>query len=386
MENVFSALQARIKRTKDRHSQRILKKKMPLTIELPKSALLLHGSHISILVREFISDLQRIKNPFCQQLSNSNDINPFEQRGIESIEFLAQKNDSALVALGLTSKKRGDSIVFGRLFSYQLTDLIELCIESYSPMMEFASQVESVLIPGSKPYIQFSGDAFDSSQNYAKLKNLLLDFFTGPKVKEICVSSSNLVLSFFAIPGLQEGSKDKLVMKSYLMKHDQSLNISMKEGIDQINPELEEFGPSAIFSLGREFYGADEIIKESYKLPPTHGQKKKHLIKAILPGEINARIHVEKQDLNELNKQTKRPKAIRHIEKSKQKVNQEKEKNQQEIKEDENRDHSDEQESEKERGSIKMVKVKRKRDEIKEENGDESNDQLNGEYSEDDED
>lgn len=60
-------------------------------------------------------------------------------------------------------------------------------------------------------------------------------------------------------------------MKSYLMKHDQSLNISMKEGIDQINPELEEFGPSAIFSLGREFYGADEIIKESYKLPPTHG-------------------------------------------------------------------------------------------------------------------
>lgn len=68
-------------------------------------------------------------------LSKKNDIRPFEN--VNSLEFLSQKNDCSLFMIGSHSKKRPNNFVLGRLFNYQILDMVEFGVLNYEAMDTF---------------------------------------------------------------------------------------------------------------------------------------------------------------------------------------------------------------------------------------------------------
>jgi hypothetical protein len=60
---------------------------------------------------------------------------PFEDA--TSIEFFGKKNDTSLFMLTSHSKKRPNNLIMGRLFDYQLMDMMELGVEKFVAMNEF---------------------------------------------------------------------------------------------------------------------------------------------------------------------------------------------------------------------------------------------------------
>ena len=78
-------------------------------------------------------------------LSKKNDIRPFES--INSLEFLSQKNDCSLFMVGSHSKKRPNNIVMGRLFNYQLLDMVEFGVLDYQSMDTFKTMKVFSFLP-----------------------------------------------------------------------------------------------------------------------------------------------------------------------------------------------------------------------------------------------
>ena len=137
MNPVFNEIIRKAKQTKNPRIRRYLESKLPVLNEPGKVAMIIRGVKTNPLIKEFLQDISAIKKPFCKLLMKRNDIVPFEPTGISSFEFLSQKNECSLFLFGQTLKKRKNSIVFGRLFTYQVTDMVEMSIEHYEPIMNF---------------------------------------------------------------------------------------------------------------------------------------------------------------------------------------------------------------------------------------------------------
>jgi ribosome production factor 2 len=137
MDQPFQNLYRRIKSTKNARIRRILQERMPTLEETLKTPMIIRGASTSISVREFLDDVAALKKPYCKVFSRRNQISPFLPNGQEQLEFLSQKNDCSLFLFGQDLKKRPDTFVFGRFFSYQLTEMIELSMRSYQPMLQF---------------------------------------------------------------------------------------------------------------------------------------------------------------------------------------------------------------------------------------------------------
>ena len=52
-------------------------------------------------------------------------------------EYLAKKNDHSLFMFGFDSKKRPNSLIVGRFFDNQVTDMFEFGMENFIPMEDF---------------------------------------------------------------------------------------------------------------------------------------------------------------------------------------------------------------------------------------------------------
>lgn len=137
MDPVFNEIARKAKLSKNKRVRRYLESKLPVLNEPGKTAMIIKGVKTNALVKEFLQDIAAIKKPFCKLLMKKNDILPFETSGMDSLQFLSRKNECSLFMFGQSLKKRPNSIIFGRLFAYQLTDMIELSVEAYNPLMEF---------------------------------------------------------------------------------------------------------------------------------------------------------------------------------------------------------------------------------------------------------
>ena len=76
----------------------------------------------------------------------NDDVRPFEAGGDTNLEHFAQKTDSSLFALGNHSKKRPHNIVLGRFFDHRLHDVLELGVERYKGIKDFAKAATAVQI------------------------------------------------------------------------------------------------------------------------------------------------------------------------------------------------------------------------------------------------
>ncbi|XP_040017417.1 ribosome production factor 2 homolog [Gasterosteus aculeatus] len=279
-----------IVKPKTKRAKRFLEGRAPKLTEDVKTAMIMKGGNSSLTVTQALKDIYALKKPNAVLFKKKNITRPFEDS--TSLEFFSKKSDCSLFLFGSHSKKRPNNLIFGRLFDFHVLDMIELGIEKYISL----SDIKSSKCPeGTKPMLVFAGDAFDTDNEYRRLKSLFIDFFRGPAVSAVRLAGLEHVLHFTALEG-------KIYMRSYR-------SLLKKSGCRTPRIELEEIGPSFDLVLRRTHLASDDLFKFSHRRPKALKVRKKKNISRDAFGTKFGRVHMQKQDLSKL--QTRKMKGLR---------------------------------------------------------------------------
>jgi len=274
---------------------RYLKKQESQLVEGPRNVLLLKGIRCSDHMSSVLKDLRSIKAPNAKLLSKNNVIVPFEDTS--SIEFLMTKNDSSLFALASHNKKRPNNLIIGRTFDRQVLDMVELGLSKYKSLHEYSGAPKKRI--GSKPMMLFQGDAWHLDSNMVKLQNLLIDFYRGEPIKKLALSGGLDHLINFTV-----GLDGIIYMRTYYCKMKKNPN-----GGKTPVPFLTPSGPDMDFKVRRTQYASPELWKVAMKQPQQNKPKKTKNQSTNLFGETIGRLHLPRQNLDQV--QGRRAKALR---------------------------------------------------------------------------
>ncbi len=280
----MSSSQRRKITPKRQATRRALRAREPKLVENTKSAFFLRGSKCSQVVSHALRDLYVLKKPNAKNMSKRNPITPFEDHS--SLEFLSQRMDASLFCFGSSSKKKGQSLTFGRMFDYQLLDMVEVSIQSgegFKRIESLAGARKQSAKLGSKPMFVFRGDAFESSEDHKLLKSLVLDFFRGDVVPKINLAGLDRVVVCTA-------GSDSVYFRHYAVRFKRS-------GTKIPDVVLEEIGPRMNWTIRRSKSAGDEVRKEAMRVPKKRKSQKK--VKNIERGTLGnkmGRVHMKSQD------------------------------------------------------------------------------------------
>ncbi|KAK5310358.1 rRNA-binding ribosome biosynthesis protein rpf2 [Exophiala xenobiotica] len=262
---------------------KIVKSREPQLIEGRKRVLLLHGTKCPDPVRNVLRTITTLTKPNAVQLNKKNEnIHPFENA--ESLEFLAGKNECAVVVFASSSKKRPNCVNLLRIFDGKTLDLVELLLLNSAEELK-AEDGKLQIGVEMKPMIVFAGSQWDDESSgdqarlFRQLKSTFLDVFQGEEISGIDVA------------GLQVRT-----LRSDTPK------------VPRV--ELDQIGPSFDFRVGRFKFADESVINEAMKhgRRPNEARTKKN-IETDTMGDKLGRIHLGKQDLNEL--QTRKMKGLK---------------------------------------------------------------------------
>ncbi|KAM8831543.1 ribosome production factor 2 homolog [Spinachia spinachia] len=279
-----------IVKPKSKRAKRFLERRAPKLTEDVKTAMIMKGGNSSLAITQALKDIYALKKPNAVLFKKKNITRPFEDS--TSLEFFSKKSDCSLFLFGSHSKKRPNNLIFGRLFDFHVLDMIELGIEKYISLRDIKS---SKCPEGTKPMLVFAGDAFDTNNEYRRLKSLFIDFFRGPAVSAVRLAGLEHVLHFTALEG-------KIYIRSYR-------SLLKKSGCRTPRIELEEIGPSFDLLLRRTHLASDDLFKFSHRRPKALQVRKKKNISRDSFGTKFGRVHMQKQDLSKL--QTRKMKGLR---------------------------------------------------------------------------
>jgi len=273
--------------SKNQRTKRALAEKAPKLVENTKQCLLLKGPKSSNIVQSVLKDIHSLKKPDSKLFQKKNLTRPFEDPG--SVEFLGKQNDCSLFAYVSHSKKRPHNLVLGRLFDFQLLDMVELSIDesTFKSMADFESDRKATVRVGGKPMFVFKGD-FETSPDMEKTKNLILDFFRGEVLEKINLASLDRVIVVTA-------HKKKIFFRHYGV-------IMKKSGSKYPRPELQLVGPSMDLTIRRIKTASEEVTKKANQQPRLgpSAKKRKNMEDGKL-GDKLGRVHVEKSDFDKIN-------------------------------------------------------------------------------------
>ncbi|XP_064473055.1 ribosome production factor 2 homolog [Ornithodoros turicata] len=284
------AVSQRILKPKTHRGKLALEKREPKITENPKTTILIRGSSANNVVVKAMKDLRSLKAPHAVVFNRKNEAQPMEDA--VPIEMMMQRTDSSLFVFGSHNKKRPNNLILGRTFDGHILDMFELGMDQYKALEEFkVAKVAS----GIKPLLLFAGEQFEQTKDYQRLKNFLIDFFSGEQVDAVSLQGLEHVLMFTM-------SEEKLYVRSYkvLMKN---------SGTKTPRIELEEIGPSFDLCLRRMKIASDDLFKRARRLPKQAKPKKKKNFEKTALGTTLGRIHMEKQDLSKL--QTRKLKGLK---------------------------------------------------------------------------
>jgi ribosome production factor 2 len=181
--------------------------------------------------------------------------------------------------------------------------MLELYIdaESFRQLQQFKNKKPST---GLKPLISFHGTVFESptQTKYTLAKSLLLDFFRGQDTTEVDVSGLQYLISISAAEEEEGEAAPQIHIRNYLLK-------TYKSGQKLPRVEVEEMGPRIDFTVGREKFADDAMMKEALKKPKGLEPRTKKNIDMDIMGDKVGKIHVGKQDLSQM--QTRKMKGLK---------------------------------------------------------------------------
>jgi len=271
----------KIKHAKTRKGKLILQKREPQLVEDTKHVAFIRGGTANETIMQVMRDIAHIKKPFGVLLNKKNDIRPFEDQ--PKVEFLCDRNQCPLFVFGSHNKKRPVNLILGRTFEGQVLDMFEFGVENYKKLTHFKNTKTSI---ASKPIIMFAGEAFDTQHEYIRMKNFLLDFFSGRKMDGVRLSGLESVISVVAVEG-------KILFRHFRV-------ILLKSGTRIPRVELEEIGPRFDLSLRRSQLAFEDLFKTSLRQPYQLKPKKEKNISQSNLGTTFGRIHMERQDYTKL--------------------------------------------------------------------------------------
>lgn len=285
----------RVVKPRNQKSKRALEDREPKAIENNKGSLFIRGPNCTQKVIQCMKDLQSFKKPDCEFYGQKNDIRPFED--MSKVEFFGKKHDSSLFALGSSNKKRPDNLIIGRLYDHRMLDMIEFGVENYKAMSEFEGDKVPV---ATKPCLLFSGSLFETHDEMKRVKNLLADFFRGPRVPKIRLQGLEHALQFTAV---EKDGKKVVHLRSYKI-------ILKKSGTRIPRIELEEMGPRMDLVLRRTHLASDDLFSTACKqVKNVDKPKKAKNISKDAFGSKLGRVHIPAQKIGTI--QTKKMKGLK---------------------------------------------------------------------------
>ncbi|KAF1986116.1 Brix-domain-containing protein [Aulographum hederae CBS 113979] len=286
---------------KNARSKRALEKKEPQLNENPKTTLFLRGATCPLPLQRAYNDIHALKQPLCKKFTKKNEIHPFEDPS--SLEFFSEKNDTSLIVFAYHTKKRQNCLTLARMFNHKVLDMIELHIDgdSFRSLHQFKNSKPQV---GMKPMMAFSGSLFESPtpNAYTLAKSLLLDLFRGQEISDVEVTGLQYIIQVSAEEESDVQPKPRIHLRVYRI-------ITKSSGQKLPRVELDEIGPRIDFSVGRIREADESVMKEALKRPRQLEPKTKKNIDMDLMGDKVGRIHVGKQDID--NMQTRKMKGLK---------------------------------------------------------------------------
>lgn len=273
-------------------------------IENVKRTVFMEGRKTSNAIRELLKDVCTLKKPNCKHLSRNNDMTPFEDPN--PLQILLEKLDCNMFFFGSHSKKRPDNLIVGRTFDNQILDMIEFGVKQYKGLGDFKNEKIGVM---SKPCLIFNGDKWKMSDELRRIKNLFVDIFNGEEIESIRLQGIEHALSFTVVDDLT------IMMRSYKV-------LLKKSGVRTPRIELEEIGPSVDFSIRRTKIASKDLWKLANRKPAELRTTKKKNVSRDGLGNVNARVHIDKQVITKL--QTRKMKGLRKTPEEKKAARQQK--------------------------------------------------------------
>lgn len=247
-----------------------------------KNVAYIKGFTANDLVSRVMKDLYMLKKPIGIPLNKKNVIQPFEDAS--PIEFICQKNECPLFLFTSHSKKRPNNLVMGRLFDGHILDMIEFGVERYKAIEDFPARISL----GMKPILIFAGEPFETDFDMIRIKNLLNDFFLGPRPSSLRVKGIEHVILFTAHSG-------KIFMRPYLIEQKKI------SGSDRLAATCHEMGPQLDLVVRRTRIADHDHFNEACKQKPKvpKSKKNKNVSKDEL-GTTHGKIHIGRQDFGRM--------------------------------------------------------------------------------------
>lgn len=293
---------------------KIVKSREPQLIESRKRVLLLHGTKCPEPIRNVLKTITTLTKPHAVQFNKKNEnIHPFEDAS--SLEFLAGKNECSVVVFATSSKKRPNCIHILRIFDGKTLDLVELLLLNSA---EELSEENGKLQIGveMKPMIVFAGSQWDDESAseqatlFRQLKSTFLDVFQGEEISSVDVAGLQYVLFIAAGETGSSGDMSEPANKPVVHLRWYRLRTLRSNTPKVPRVELDQIGPSFDFRIGRFKFADEGVMKEAMKhgKRPNEARSKKN-IETDMMGDKLGRIHLGRQDLNEL--QTRKMKGLK---------------------------------------------------------------------------
>lgn len=284
---------------KNNRVRRVLKKMESKVVENAKSTLVLKGNKSSEVVNSVLTDMHMLKKPNAVKFWKKNDFYPFEN--VKNLEFLGFKNDTSLFCFGNHQKKRPHNIIFGRLFDWQLLDMVELGVTKYDPM-KVAKGISYQ--EGNKPMMCFMGSHFQTNSELQRIQNVFLDFFRGKEVRNINLAGLDRLISVTAVPpkGKAEIDPNSAAGFTLLFRHYTAIYKKSASGGTLPTVELKSVGPLIDFVVRRTKLSDPDNYRRACVIPKNiknAGKLGKNLSKDDM-NNVRGQIHVGETDMSQL--------------------------------------------------------------------------------------
>lgn len=268
----------------------------------------MHGTRCPAALDTVLKTFHSLTKPNSVLFHKKNEnIHPFES--VESIEFLAGKNDCGLVVFGSSNKKRPNCVTLIRVFDSKVLDMCELQL-----LPDTARDGESVpavnnlqmhIGVGLRPMLLFSGSPWEdpTSTAHVMLKSLFIDMFKGEETDKIDVEGLQYVLMIAADEPVERLSP-VIHLRWYKLR-------TKRSGHKLPRVELDEIGPKFDFKVGRLRDAPKDLAKQAMKQGkrPNEDIKPKKNINMDSMGDKIGRVHLGKQDLGGL--ETRKMKGLK---------------------------------------------------------------------------
>ncbi|PON36341.1 Brix domain containing protein [Parasponia andersonii] len=277
----------KVKTPKKGKARRELEKRAPKRVETGKKTLILHGTKTSGVLNSVLTQIYHLKKESAVRFSRKNgEVRPFESGGETALEFFSQKTDCSMFVFGSHSKKRPDNLVIGRTYDHHIYDLVEVGVENFKPMESFTYDKKLAPKAGSKPFIAFIGEGFDSSEELKHLKEVLLDLLRGEVIENLNLGGVDRAYVCTAT------SSNKVFLSHCALRLKKSGSIVPRM-------ELVEVGPSMDLVVRRHRLPNEGLRKEAMKTAKDQTKKKvKNVSQDAIEGKIG-KVYIPDQKVGE---------------------------------------------------------------------------------------